>query len=81
MSRQGEIATQLSFGHSWRTISSCPMPEPPVHPCEVHPERKAWAEMKCQMIKKEAFADCHDLVSSIVSPILYCIFLEYLNTD
>ena len=63
MTRQGEIASAIAFGHSWRAIPDCPMPEPVVPPCERTPHRKEWATSVCQILKGKAFKTCHDLVS------------------
>ncbi|XP_022110836.1 mucin-2-like [Acanthaster planci] len=61
--RGGEIeATPNAFGHSWRTIDSCPEPPDPVHPCEINPERFYWAQSACSIILKFTFSACHDVV-------------------
>ncbi|XP_038045083.1 SCO-spondin-like [Patiria miniata] len=59
--RTGELeATANAFGHSWKTIESCPLPPAPVHPCDLNPERREWAESACSIITESGFASCHD---------------------
>ena len=62
--RQGEIEANVAeFGHSWRTSESCPFPAVQIHPCDISPERRPWAEHACGIIKEAMFSVCHDLVS------------------
>ncbi len=68
--RQGELEASSSlFGHSWRTGESCPVPILNIHPCDLNPERRPWAEYSCGIVKDSIFAPCHDLVRLITQ---YC---------
>ena len=61
--RSGEVeATAILFGHSWRVDGSCEMPPDPVHPCDVAPDRRDWAQFACGIIKKAIFEPCHHVV-------------------
>ncbi|XP_022108238.1 SCO-spondin-like [Acanthaster planci] len=61
--RGGEIeATPNAFGHSWKTIESCPEPPDPVNPCDINPGRRDWARFACSIILKSVFSPCHNLV-------------------
>ena len=62
--RQGENEDSANvFAHSWRiNMDQCETP-PPEDPCDMNPERKAWAVNKCNYINDPIFASCHRVVS------------------
>ena len=62
--RQGEVANAIVAIHSWRTITSCPVPKPLTIISDAFDSEKiAWAQTQCQIIKSQVFKVCHDLVS------------------
>ncbi|XP_028403857.1 mucin-2-like isoform X2 [Dendronephthya gigantea] len=50
------------FGDTWRITPFCPEAQTPKHPCRVHPERAAWSQKTCGIIKRGVFKPCHDVV-------------------
>ncbi|XP_071956997.1 mucin-2-like [Antedon mediterranea] len=53
-----------NFANSWQVLNNCPDVEELSldSPCELHPERKAWAMRHCNIILHSTFEECHSKV-------------------
>ncbi|XP_076029577.1 hemocytin-like isoform X2 [Oratosquilla oratoria] len=49
----------INFVASWAMQSYCRPPRAPRDECQLHPERRAWAESRCQILMEEVFEPCH----------------------
>ncbi|XP_049330375.1 mucin-5B-like isoform X2 [Astyanax mexicanus] len=54
-----EVVEPLEFGNSWRVSSTCPKASGFNRPCDLRPEREAWAVKHCSIIKSDVFSSCH----------------------
>ena len=51
------------FAESWKVQEFCPQPDISEDACEIHPDRKSWAQKRCGILKSEAFTACHSEVA------------------
>lgn len=53
-----EVSPNL-FGDSWKVQDTCAPTKPQSDSCSKHPERSAWSQRKCGLLKSAVFAKCH----------------------
>lgn len=57
------MSNVYDFGYSWKVYFSCPRSEEePLHPCTVNPQRAAWAQTSCKVMRESPFSSCHSVV-------------------
>lgn len=56
-----EVSANL-FGDSWKLQDTCGKTKMQSDSCSKHPERSAWAQKKCGLLKSAVFAQCHSEV-------------------
>ncbi|XP_051885679.1 mucin-6-like [Pristis pectinata] len=52
----------LEFANSWKEEPLCRDVTEVVHPCDVNPYHRSWAEQQCEIIHSDVFKPCHNLV-------------------
>ncbi|XP_002132784.3 hemocytin-like [Drosophila pseudoobscura] len=55
----GQETEPTLFGHSWRTHQQCVLPQQLFDSCQRNPQRRAWSELQCSVLKSPLFAACH----------------------
>ena len=50
------------FGDSWKVDPACADAITPKDPCKVNKNRAPWAHKMCNVIRRDVFKACHDVV-------------------
>ncbi|KAE8616203.1 hypothetical protein XENTR_v10008741 [Xenopus tropicalis] len=65
MAKDGSVSpSKGKFANTWKTDQSCQDTDVQTSPCDRNYYCKPWALKKCQIIKGNAFKDCHNKVPS-----------------
>nr|XP_047137084.1 SCO-spondin isoform X2 [Hydra vulgaris] len=56
------VVSAENFVDSWKVHSACPDSKVPVHPCFIHKSRASWSHKQCNIINREIFQSCHEVV-------------------
>uniref|UniRef100_T1JAC2 Hemocytin n=1 Tax=Strigamia maritima TaxID=126957 RepID=T1JAC2_STRMM len=73
------LVRPTEFADSWRVHSYCTTSELVTNKCEKNPQRLAWAEKKCGVLKSELFSSCHSDVP--VEPFLESCISDTCGCD
>ncbi|GAB6030548.1 hypothetical protein CHUAL_007413 [Chamberlinius hualienensis] len=73
------VVKATTFGDSWRLRDYCPISKLVNNTCELHPNRKAWAQKQCGILKSQLFRSCHSEVP--VEPYLERCIIDSCGCD